>query len=401
MRYFLVGWIYVIYEYALRVSDSVILVNLQNEYHLSSNHLASLSSAYYFAYIGLMIPASILIDRFGLFRVWIVAMSILAIGSLMFALAPNLEVLIIARILMGIGSAFAIIGIFALSVENIKYSGTLIGLTMLMAMVGALIGQGPWLQLTKYLGGWRETYLLAAVFGMILVCVWIIFCRGAKSLEKSKSLYSIFKDLKSLLKSPLFWVVALFMGCLSTPQTAFLALWGPTYLQKAYNIDATQAAYWVSIITVGGLFGAIFFGWLSDKFVNIKYLLVLCGFATVGLFILLIDGVFTSEIIIIFILFLIGAITNANTMIFAFLGRKFNNFPRASVQGSANTLNMGGGPIMQILIGLIMSLQTSNITNQLSLPVMRNAMYVIPIALVIFSLIFITLPKEKFITTKS
>ena len=62
---------------------------------------------------------------------------------------------------------------------------------------------------------------------------------------------------------------------------------------------------------------------------------------------------------------------------------------------------MGGGPIMQVLIGLIMSLQTSNITNQLSLPVMRNAMYVIPIALVIFSLIFITLPKEKFITTKS
>ncbi|BCD90942.1 MFS transporter [Francisella halioticida] len=401
MRYFLIGWIYIIYEYALRLSDSVILINLQDEYHLSSNHLASLSSAYYFAYIGLMIPASILIDRFGLFKTWVAAMGILIIGCVMFAFAPNLEILIIARILMGIGSAFAIIGIFALSVENVKHSGTLIGLTMLMAMIGALIGQGPWLQLTKYLGDWRETYLLAAVFGMVLVCVWSVFCRDAKSLTETKSLSNILGDLKCLIKSPLFWIVAIFMGCLSTPQTAFLALWGPIYLQKVYDIDATQAAYLVSIITIGGLFGAIFFGWLSDKLVNIKHLLVLCGFVTAGLFMLLIDGTFSSEVILIFVLFLIGAITNANTMIFAFLGRKFNNFPKASVQGSANTLNMGGGPVMQILIGLIMSLQTSNITNQLSLPVMKNSMYAIPIALAIFSLILIVLPKEKFITIKS
>ncbi|WP_150466225.1 MFS transporter [Francisella sp. SYW-9] len=400
MRYFLIGWIYVIYEYVLRLSDSVILVNLQDQYHLSANHLASLSSAYYFAYIGLMIPASILIDRFGLYRTWIVAISILAMGSLMFALSPNIEILIVARIFMGIGSAFAIIGIFALSVENVKHSGTLIGLTMLMAMIGALIGQGPWLQFTNYLGNWRETYIYAAVFGIILMFIWTVFCRKVRSLAKTKTLYAILKDLKCLIKSPLFWIVAIFMGCLSTPQTAFLALWGPSYLQKAYHIDATQAAYLVSIITVGGLFGAIFFGWLSDKLVNIKYLLVLCGFLTVGLFIVLMNGIFTSEIILIAILFLIGAITNANTMIFAFLGRKFSKFPKASVQGSANTLNMGGGPIMQVLIGLIMSFQTSDIANQLSLPVMKNAMYAIPVTLAIFSLVFIVLPKEKFITTK-
>ena len=81
-----IGWFYVIYEYTVRVSDSVILPQLQVSFHLSSVHLSLLSSSYYLAYVLFMIPAGILIDRFGLYRAWAISMLVLTIGCVLFAL---------------------------------------------------------------------------------------------------------------------------------------------------------------------------------------------------------------------------------------------------------------------------------------------------------------------------
>ncbi len=131
----IIGWFYVAFEYTVRVSDSVILPQLQASFHLSAVHLSLLSSAYYITYVLFMVPAGILIDRFGLYRAWGAAIFILTLGCVLFALRLNFALLIIARILMGGGSAFAAIGVFALVLRH-KYSGFLIGVTMAVAMLG-------------------------------------------------------------------------------------------------------------------------------------------------------------------------------------------------------------------------------------------------------------------------
>ncbi|ODN41741.1 MFS transporter [Piscirickettsia litoralis] len=169
----LIAWIFVIYEYAVRVSDSVILPSLSVHLSLSAAQLSGLSSAYYISYVLFMIPAGILIDRYGLHRTWLIAISLLILGCVLFAWAPSLTVLIIARILMGLGSNFAVIGTLALSI-GFKRKGLLIGLTMAFCMFGAFLGQGPWLFITNILGHWQLTYWLAAAIGCILLIVWAI-----------------------------------------------------------------------------------------------------------------------------------------------------------------------------------------------------------------------------------
>ena len=54
----------------LKSSMGAIAENLSYELSLNSTQLASLSSAFYFTYIILQIPAGLLVDRFGVRRVF-------------------------------------------------------------------------------------------------------------------------------------------------------------------------------------------------------------------------------------------------------------------------------------------------------------------------------------------
>ena len=293
----IIGWVFVAYEYALRVSDSVILPQLQEIFHLTPSNLSLLSSGYYFAYVIFMLPAGVIIDRIGLYRAWLVAIGILVFGSVLFSLSNNIEMFIIARVLMGVGSSFAVIGVFAQCVKS-RYSGLLIGITMGMCMLGVIVGQGPWSAASSYLCSWSGTYRYSAIFGMIIWIAWLIYGRCSMAISPVVLMNNIRLTLSQLFKSPIFYVLALFICVLSTPQTVFMALWGPRYLSLLYHLPETMASYINSLISVGGLVGAILLGWLSDVLHNyIKSILVTVGLLTVICFAFvfnnLLDG-FTS-----------------------------------------------------------------------------------------------------------
>ena len=91
---FLSAWLFIILEYAIRVSDSVILPELSTQFNLIPSDLSLLSSAYYFTYVIFMIPAGMLIDRFGLYKVWILAIWLVSLGGFLFGYSKNIEELI-------------------------------------------------------------------------------------------------------------------------------------------------------------------------------------------------------------------------------------------------------------------------------------------------------------------
>ena len=211
-----------------------------------------------------MIPAGMLIDRFGLYKVWILAIWLVSLGGF-FGYSKNIEELIFARALMGLGSNFAIIGTFALSMQ-FRYKSFLIGLTMAVAMLGAFLGQGPWLHLTTLLGSWRTTYILSSLIGLLLLIIWIFVGRFSQKYHLKVGFSDFKKTVVILLKSPVFIIMALYVGCLSSPQTAFSALWCPAFLQKAYDLTSQDAAYFTSVISLGGLLGGLLLGLIGDAF---------------------------------------------------------------------------------------------------------------------------------------
>ena len=392
----IIGWFYVTFEYTVRVSDSVILPQLQASFDLSSIRLSVLSSSYYITYVLSMIPAGILIDRLGLYRAWGGAILVLTLGCALFALRINFDLLIIARILMGAGSSFAAIGVFAMMLRH-KYSGFLIGVTMAVAMLGAWLGEGPWAQLVHFFGAWATAYWFAAGIGLGLWLIWILYARTVSLTLVHMHMSRIGVTFIQLMRSPVFWILALFIGCLSAPQTAFMALWGPRYLATAYHLPATTAAYANSLIAIGGLIGALILGWIGDRYRNIKLILGIVAIITIFCMFAIIQVWFVNVHIVLLLLFILGLITNANVLVFAYLGKYFYSFSKTTIQGTTNMFNMGGGPIFQLIIGMVISLQTANITVQLTAPVMQKALLAIPIGLIIVTLLLLSLSPKRLV----
>jgi len=87
---------------------NVALNTLQSTFNASINQVQWIISAYALA-LGIVTPLSgFLGDRFGLKKVWLISLGLFVIGSGLCALAPSLELLIVFRIIQGLGGGAAL-----------------------------------------------------------------------------------------------------------------------------------------------------------------------------------------------------------------------------------------------------------------------------------------------------
>ena len=69
-----------------------------------------LSSAFFYTFIILQVPAGIILDRINIRVVITAATAVCGIGCIIFGLAPTLSIAFIGRLLMGVGGTFGFLG---------------------------------------------------------------------------------------------------------------------------------------------------------------------------------------------------------------------------------------------------------------------------------------------------
>src|SRR5580698_5718045 len=152
---------------------SVALASVQSSLHAGVTQLQWVVNGYALTFASLMLLAGSLSDRFGRKRLMLGGLVIFAAGSLLGALAPNPDVLIGARVLMGVGAAASEPG--TLSIIRHLYPdldararalGAWAAVSGLALAVGPVIGGA-----LVALGNWREVFWfnVAAVVAVLLV----------------------------------------------------------------------------------------------------------------------------------------------------------------------------------------------------------------------------------------
>lgn len=122
----------------------------------SISETAWIVDSYTLVFACLLIPAGALGDRFGRKRGMLIGLGILATGSAMAALAPNIAVLMCARVLSGVGAAFVLPATLAVTLARLEPPER----PRAVALWSALTGIGGALGnlgggLAVELGGWR------------------------------------------------------------------------------------------------------------------------------------------------------------------------------------------------------------------------------------------------------
>ncbi len=267
---------FVFYKYVLEVSPSVMAPELMASFHLTGAELGNLAACYFYVYLIMQVPVGLLLDRFAARTMIAIAIFMCAIATLVFSLTSILSLAYFSRILVGLFGAFSAVGtmkLVTLLFPSHRFA-LLSGLMMTIAMLGAVVGQGPLILSVSHIG-WRHSLLLLAFIGVILAVVF--YCLSGQKTKQvpqaPKSFKQVLHRLVIIAKNRNSWLIALYSGLAFAPINAFAGLWGIPYLTVMYHVPRTEMASIVSLCFIGFAIGAPLSGWFSSRIARRKVMM--------------------------------------------------------------------------------------------------------------------------------
>lgn len=362
-KYHLIAWlicglgaVYYAYEYFLRISPSVMEPQLRNHFNLSASGFGFLSAFYYYAYVPMQIPVGVLMDRYGPRRLLTLACISCVIGTFFFGNTYIFSVAAFGRLLVGLGSAFAFVGVLKLATIWLPEDkmAMVAGLAAALGTVGAMIGDNLLGFLVTY-KGWNQTVNYTGVLGIILIFgLWF----GIRDKRKERRISSAPEHLSrnlhylsEIVKNKQIWING-FYGCLVyLPTTVFAELWGIPYLVHAHGLPEASAHFANSLLFLGFTFGAPLMGFISDKLHRRKLpMLVGASVATVLMLIILYVPNLDKATLYT-LMFTLGLFYSSQAIVFA-VGRELSPKEAAGTAiATTNMIVMIGAMLLQPLVG--------------------------------------------------
>jgi MFS family permease len=260
--------LFLIFEMGVQVSPSVMTSQLMRDLHLNTFQLGLMSGFYFYTYTAMQIPSGLLFDFHNPRMIISTAILTCSLGALCFSFSINIYTAILARLLMGLGSAFAFISVLVVSADlfSHKYFALLTGITQMLAAIGAMMGQIP-LSILVLKFGWRHVMIYIAVIGFLLTFLIWTFVNYERQedidIYSTKSVRSIFKKLKLIVQVKQTWLIGLYAFLLWAPMSGFTSLWGIPYLETAFNLTHTKAASFAALMWIGLAIASPLLGWFS------------------------------------------------------------------------------------------------------------------------------------------
>lgn len=367
-NYVLMGWficalgaIFYSYEYLLRIAPSAMESSLREHFDLSATGFGHISSIYYYAYVPMQLPVGLLLDRYGPRRLLTLACFICVIGTFIFAGTANFWVAASGRFLVGLGSAFAFVGVLKLATIWLPENrlAMVSGLTAALGAIGAMLGDN-FLEIFIEQSGWVKTLNVTAAFGIVLMFLLWFGIQDKKGRHRQSGTVSTFKkgliDLVIIARNKQIWINGMY-GCLVyLPTTVFAELWGIPYLKHAHGLSAHAAGLANSLLFLGFTLGAPLMGYISDRLGRRKVPMFIgaAGAALIMLIILYVPGLTESNIQV--LMFLLGPLYSVQAIVFA-VGRELSPGEAAgTAMAITNMIVMLGAMLLQPLVGYLLDL---------------------------------------------
>lgn len=360
------GTSFVIYEFIIQVSPSVMTAELMRDLNIKAAALGTISAFYYYAYSPMQIPAGMLYDRWGPRKLITSAILVCALGAMFFSITNSLTLAATGRFLTGMGSAFSYIGALVLIAKWFppRYFAMGSGFVQLTTCVGAITGQVPLAHVTSLIG-WRNTLLWVSFIGFFFaMIIWIVVRDGPEHYRKAitpkpkkqqeKLGRAEWQNLKAVCKKSQMWWLLLFSCCSWSPAVVFAGLWGIPYLTTAYHVSPTQASSAVMLVWIAVAIGSPLIGWISDKIG--RRLLPFIVSSAIGLIasVLLLISPHHSWLTICILLFFFGLGGSAQALSFAF-AKDLNKLKHVGVaMGVNNMAVVSGGALLQPIVGIVL-----------------------------------------------
>lgn len=253
-----------------RFAPAGVAQDLAAAFHTSAASLGVLAATYFYVYTVMQIPTGVLVDTLGPRRILLLGGLVGGAGSVVFALAPTLEIALIGRTLVGLGVSvtfIALLKIIALNFEESRFA-TLVGAGLLVGNLGSVLAGAP-LSALAQASGWRGVFVgvgaLSVVFG---IACWVLVRDPAPAGGGGRPRFdrtAVLGSLFAVLRNRDTWPAALVLTGVCGSFFTFGGLWAMPYLTQVHGLTRAQASASLSVYFLCFALGALFIGTLSDR----------------------------------------------------------------------------------------------------------------------------------------
>jgi MFS family permease len=218
-------------------------------------------------YIAAQIPAGLAVDRFGSRAMLVVSGSLLAAGQLLLAVAPDLGLAVLARVLVGLGDAVVFVAVLAIVPR--WFPATRVPLvtqvTTILCQLGQVLSALPFAWLLRS-AGWPAAFGAAGVASALVAVLALTVVRdapvGVLVRTRGASARDLLGQVRDVWRRP--GTRLGFFGHMGTqfPMMVFTLLWGVPWLVGSQGLTTAQAGgllslFVVCMIAIGPVFGII------------------------------------------------------------------------------------------------------------------------------------------------
>lgn len=271
-----------LFVYFHRLSLSVVADNLVHDFNTSAGTLGLLGSIYFYCYAFMQFPAGLLSDSVGPRRAVSIFLLVASAGSILFGLAPNIELAFAGRILVGFGVSMVFIPTMKVLSQWFRKDEFAFMAGILNAVGGVGVLAATWLLawMTVVLG-WRISFeIIGGCTGALVVFIWLIVRdrprdKGWPSIldlenqeqasQTKEQEISLLDGARQVVSNRHFWPVAVWFFFDCGIFFGFGALWSGPYLAHVYGLEKADSGAVLSMIAWGMIIGSPFLGYLSDK----------------------------------------------------------------------------------------------------------------------------------------
>ena len=349
----------------LRTSVGVLSPNLMHDFNINPNNMGLLGGVFFLSFAIFQIPAGILIDKYGPRKVMSYVIIFAVLGSIIFALSNSFYILLIGRVLMGLGCSICLMGSLVLITrwtDSDQFS-KLAGIILAVGGIGGLLATTP-LSYFSELFGWRLSFWLAAAVTFCVMVLYYFILEDRKNdliLNRSNETISL-KNLLFILKERNFKFMIPMSLMSYSSLVVILGLWGAPYLKDIHGLDSVERGKILMLMAISWNIGSFVFGRLRSIFGNYKNVVI---FGATGVIILLFILSIITEInsIYLYILFcILGFFGAFSVALISHYQVLFDKEYMGRALSTANFFNFGGVFFVQWLTGKIIYLMGGDST---------------------------------------
>lgn len=267
-----------IINYLDRSAIGYAILPIKQEFGFNDTEFGLIGSAFAVGYICATFFSGLIVDRFGTYKVWIIASVVWSVSICLLTLSQGLFSFIFFRILLGIGEAphFPAMVRTLRNWMPIQERARALGLNLMGVPLASTIG-APLTSYLIYSFGWKIAFWILGSLGIVWAIFWYTLFRThpieSPRVSQAELDYIQLDDNAAEVKLPINWKKIFLNPCLLSNNFAFFSFgylvffaitWLPEYLNRTYDLNLKQIGLFLIAPWLTASIFIICGGFLSD-----------------------------------------------------------------------------------------------------------------------------------------